>query len=392
MVERVACLSNGKLVVIEEGREPTELESPYAEQIGARERAMVRKNAWKTQGRGAAFMGGGRSALWGGGADAELPPARIVGVTRGRVSGELCYAISTGVVSGVFAQKPGTRDEQRLFHHADVLLREVDFSFADEAFTCTVDGKGGTSAIGVLADDGKGVRTVTEGDVLDRGPRWQPGGVAEIVYASAGIGRTQSGAWAGLSPFALHRLRLNDGTVEVLVSDAKYDYVAPVPVAEGLIYAIRRAYQAGPPKASALGVLGDLLLAPFRLLYALFQYLNFFSARYTGKSLLTRGNAQQKAADAERMMIWGNLVEVAHDADDAAHGSSASREARGYELVRITPKSTEVIAQGVLAFDIAPNGDVVYSSGKALYRMAPAKGSKPRKLADVHRVEQIVIC
>jgi hypothetical protein len=392
MADRIACLRNGKLVVLEDGREPAELESPYAEQIGARERAMVRKNAWKTQGRGAAFMGGGRSALWGGGAEPELPPARVVGVTRGRVTGELCYAITTGVVSGVFAQKPGTRDEQRLFHNADVQIREVDLSFADEAFTCTVDGKGGTSAIGILADDGKGVRTVTEGDVLDRGPRWMPGGVGEIVYASAGVGRTQSGAWAGLSPFSLHRLRLNDGTVEVLVSDAKYDYVAPVPVSEALIYAIRRAYRTAQPKASALGVLGDLLRAPFRLLYALFQYLSFFSARYTGKSLLTRGTQQQKAADAERMLVWGNLVEVSQDADDAAHASETGRETRGYELVRITPKSTELVTHGVIAFDVAPNGDIVFSNGKALFRIAPSKGSTPKKLADLERVEQIVIC
>jgi hypothetical protein len=392
MADRIACLTNGKLLVLEDGRAPTELESPYAEQIGARERAMVRKNAWKTQGRGAAFMGGGRSALWGGGAEPELPPARVVGVTRGRVTGELCYAISTGVVSGIFAQKPGTRDEQRLFHNADVQIREVDLSFADEAFTCTVDGKGGTSAIGILADDGKGVRTVTEGDVLDRGPRWMPGGAGEILYASAGVGRTQSGGWAGLSPFSLHRLRLKDGTVEVLVSDAKYDYVAPVPVSESLIYAIRRAYRTAQPKASVLGVLWDLLLAPFRLLYALFQYLSFFSARYTGKSLLTRGPAQQKAADAERMMVWGNLVEVSQDAADATHASETGRETRGYELVRITPKSTEVVTHGVIAFDVAPNGDLVYSNGKALYRLAPSKGSTPKKLADVERVEQIVIC
>jgi len=290
----------------------------------------------------------------------------------------------------VFAQKPGTRDEHRLFHNADVQIREVDFSFADEAFTCTVDGKGGTSAIGVLADDGKGVRTVTEGDVLDRGPRWVPGGVGEIVYASAGIGRTQSGAWAGRAPFSLHRLRLSDGTVEVLVSDAKYDYVAPVATSGSLIYAIRRTYEEAKPKSSFFGALSDVLLAPFRLLFALFQYLSFFSARYTGKPLITRGNAQQKAADAERMMVWGNLVEVAGDADDAAHAEG--REARGYELVRITPKSTEVLAQGVLAFDVAPNGDIVYSSGKALYRMAPTKSSKRKLIGNVERVEQIVIC
>lgn len=377
MADSVACLTHGKVVVIEEGREPVALESPYAEQIGARQRALVRKDARNASGRGAAFMGARPGALWRGGAEPELPPASIVGVTRGRVSGELCYAISTGVVSGVFAQKPGTRDERRLFHNADVRVCEVDFSFADEAFTCTVEGEGGTSAIGVLADDGKGVRTVTEGDVLDRGPRWVPGGVREIVYASAGIGRTRSGAWAGRAPFALHRLRLNDGTVEVLVSDAKYDYLAPVAASDALVYAIRRAYQETKPSASFFGTLADLLLVPVRPFVALFQ------------SSITRNNAQPKAAHAERMMVWGKSVEVLDDAREAAHAEGGL--AQGYELVRVTPKSTEVLAQGVLAFDVTPNGDIVYSSGSALYRMAQALGKKPRLLATLPRVEQIVV-
>ena len=46
----------------------------------------------------------------------------------------------------------------------------------------------------------------------------------------------------------------------------------------------------------------------------------------------------------------------------------------------------------MLAFDVAPNGDIVYSNGRALYRMSPAKGSKKELLANVERVEQIVIC
>jgi len=389
MTQRVACLQNGKVMVLEEGREPIELESPYAEQVGARERTLARKNAWKTQGRGAAFMGGGRAALWGGGAEQDLPPARVVGVTRGRMSDEICYAISTGVVSGVFAQKPGSRDEHRLFHNADTQIRELDFSFADEAFTCTVDGKGGTSAIGILADDGKGVRTVTEGDVLDRAPRWVPGGVGEIVYASAGIGRTASGAWAGRSPFALHRLHMNDGTVEVLMADGKYDYLAPIPASGSVIYAIRRKYEDDRPKFSFFGALTDALLAPFRLLFALFQYLNFFSARYTGKTLVSRGNTRQKAADSERMMVWGNLVEVAQEAEDSARAEGAT--AGGYELVRITPKTTEVMASGVLAFDVSPRGEIVFSTGSAVFAMGGDRGSAKKKLADLDRVEQILI-
>jgi len=345
MADSVACLASGKLVVLEAGREPRELETPYLA-------AMRRKNSGKPPAPGALFKGSGRSS------DAEqaLPFPRIVGLTRGRVNGELCYAISTGVVSGVFAQKPRAQGEQRLFHHADVLMRELDYSFAEEAFTCAVDGKDGTSSIGILADDGKGVRTVTEGDVLDRAPRWVPGGVREIVYASAGIGRTKAGARAGRAPFSLQRLSLNDGTVEVLVSDAKYDYLAPIAASRSLLYAIRRAYVADRPKSSFFDALSGLLRA--------------------------RGNAPPRTG--ERMLVWGNWLELG---ESAAEGPDRD----GYELVRITPKSTEVIARGVLAFDVAPAGDIVYSSGKALYRLPPDKGSSPKQWAELERVEQLTV-
>jgi hypothetical protein len=347
MADSVACLASGKLLVLEAGRVPLELESPYLAQVGARERALRRKHPGPPRAPA-------RSA------EQTLPLPRIVGVTRGRVNGELCYAVSTGVVSGIFAQKPGRQGEQRLFHNADVLIRELNFSFAEEAFTCAVDGKDGTSAIGILADDGKGVRTVTEGDVLDRAPRWMPGGVREIVYASAGIGRTKAGAWAGRAPFSLQRLSLNDGTVEVLVSDAKYDYLAPIAASGSLLYAIRRGFVADEPKRS----LFDALSGVFR----------------------ARGNAPPKAA--ERMLVWDHWLELG---ESAAEPCAAGHDRDGYELVRITPKSTEVLARGVLAFDVAPAGDIVYSSGTALYRLAPDKGSTPQQLAELERVEQVVV-
>ncbi len=368
MADTVACLSNGKLTLIRAGHEPAELVSPYAEQIARRARTVAQTGGPRTLGRGEGPLA----------CDAEpkLERARMVGVTRGRVHGELCYAISTGEASGVFAQKPGIGDEQRLFHGAGVELEDLDFSFGDEAFTSALAGTGGSSAIAVLADDGKGMRTVTEGDVIDRGPRWVPGGRGEIVYSSAGIGRTQAGAWAGRTPFSLHRLSLRDGTVEVLVSDAKYDYLAPVATSDALIYAIRRAYEAVRPSASLWGAIGDALLRPFRSQFA----------------PVRRGSEQPTTAHAEHMAVWGNWLDLEPLAEDVASGAQTEPPAtRGYELVRVTPQRTEVIISGVIAFDVAPNGDIVYSNGAALYRAAPVKGHPRRLVAQLERVEQIVV-
>jgi len=304
MAELVACLHGGEVEVLRHGQAAQRLESPYREQLAATH-----------EGR------------------AEAP---IVSVTRGRTSGELCYAISGRDGSGVFTQVLGSGKEQRLFHSAEARLSDLDFSLADEALACTVAGARGTSAIGVLSDDGKGLRTVTEGDVIDRAPRWAPGGRAEIVYASAGIGRTKDGRALGRSPFALHRLRFSDNSVEVLMADAQYDYSAVVPVSENLLYALRHGYDRALPR-STIGRISS-------------AFRGIFSSS-----------------------AWPQ-PKVLH----------------GHELVRITPNGSELVARDVVAFDVAANEDVVYSNGAGIFRLA-ARQSTPEPMLALERVEQLLI-
>lgn len=301
--EVVACLTRGKIILLQAGDARRELHSPYAVEAAARAAA----------------------------------PVPFVDVARGRRTDELCYALSVAGVSSVLTQVPGSGEERRLFS-AEGELRELDFSFADEALACTVQSKDGSSAIGLLADDGKGMRTVTEGDVIDREPRWAPGGRGEIVYASAGIGRTKSGVRGGLAPFSLHRLNLAESTVEVLVADAKYDYVAPVPVSNTLIYALRRAHRASGQPPS--GMMGRLL------------------SRFRGK----------------------------------ANAPSPDAAGVGDELVRITERGMEAVAQGVLAFDVSAAGVIVYSSASAVFRLSAQSSSRIEQLAELQQVEQLVIC
>ena len=303
MADRVACLHRGKVEVFSNGQTVQRLDSPHQ-----RQRAASREGHEE---------------------------ARIVSITRGRTKGELCYAIDGPTASAVFAQVPGSGKEQRLFHGRGTHLSELDFSFADEALTCSVAGERGTSAIGVLRDDGKGLRTVTEGDVIDRAPRWTPGGRAEIVYASAGIGRTKTGRAVDRSPFALHRLRFSDNSVEVLMADAQYDYTAGIPVSERLLYALRRSY------------VRPLPASPLTRLSRVFRGL---------------------LADA---------------------GAMAKLEP-GHELVRVTAQGAELVARDVLAFDVAANEDVVYSNAAGVFKIS-ARETTPEPLLDLSCVEQLVI-
>ncbi|MEP7049709.1 MAG: hypothetical protein ABJB12_05120 [Pseudomonadota bacterium] len=300
----IACLAGGKIILLSWPGTPQELHSAYAANAAA------------------------RSGL----------PVPFVDVARGRRADELCYTLSVAGVSSVFTQVLGSGEERRLFS-AEAEIRDLDLSFADEALTCTVQSKDGSSAIGLLGDDGKGMRTVTEGEVIDREPRWAPGGRGEIVYASAGIGRTKAGSRAGFGASSLHRLNLAQSTVEVLVADAKYDYFSPVPLSDTLIYAIRRPYR-GSVRSPAGAI--ARLLAAFRA----------------------------KPASATRALEAGV----------------------GDELVRITESGIELVASGVLAFDASATGVIVYSSARALFRLASQSAAPGEQLAELSQVEQLVIC
>ncbi len=104
MAEMVACLHHGMVEVVRHGQPAQRLESPYRERLAA----------------------SGEGQL----------DARIVSVTRGRTTGELCYAISSQQEFGVFAQVPASGKEQRLFHGLESHLSELDLSIADEALAC----------------------------------------------------------------------------------------------------------------------------------------------------------------------------------------------------------------------------------------------------------------
>ena len=303
MAETVACLKQGKVLLVMQGRATQPLVSPYLAEAAVRARG----------------------------------PQPVVGVTRGRIVNEVCYAISAGSVTAIFAQVPAATAEHCLFQGTDARVSELDFSVADASLTCSVGGARGASAIGALADDGKGVHTVTEGDVIDCMPRWAPGGRGEIVYASAGIGRARSGTWAGLAPFALHRLRFVDQSVEVLQADARYNYFAPIPVTHAVLYALRGEYR------------------PSR----------------------------------RRSTFWpfAALSQAVPEAQLARAGARA----RAQTLVRISGEGTRVVAENVVAFDVDARENIIYATGAGLFRITAGGATDAERISSLEQVEHLVI-
>jgi hypothetical protein len=378
----VAFLSNRKLHVRRDGVTRL-IESEFERTVKERAASIERRHAWKTQGRGAMFMGG----AWAQQQNASNHvPTLLTGLTSSN-TGALLYSMETDAVSGVFLlDAEGV--ETRLFHTADFRVRHATLHHSGTTLAATAFHKDMRSNIAVLPVYGTDFTEVTEGDSFDQVPRWVPGDRRRIVFQSAGVGRDAAGNFAGLGPCAIQQIDLDSGELEEIAAEDGRDLLQPRAAEDGSLYYIRKPYETGRPDVSLLGSLKDAGLFPFRMARAILQYFNIFSMMYTGKPLVTGKGAVQKRMDPRQLFIYGNLARaqmVQYSADDDAQSGVPS----SWELVRSLPGGRkEVVASHVLAFDVASDGSILHSNGSSITRLGPGGGSE--RLLQAELIEQVL--
>jgi hypothetical protein len=385
---QLAYLSQGKLHFRGNGA-PETVESAFGRSLRERAAQIHHRHAWKTQGRGAQFMNGG--CAWPTqGCDPGAFRIAITSVTPGRNPGELLYALETDDVSGIFAVDAGGV-EQRLFHTADFRVRHIALNEDRTTLAASISHNNFTSKIAVLQVAGTEFFEATDGDSVDLAPRWIAGSRRRLVFQSAGVGRDGGGRVGGIGPFAVQQLDLDSGDMETLAEEPDYDLLGPQKTAGGALYYIRRPYQNGKRGNNPVYAVKDAVLFPFRMAQAIFQYFNFFSVRYTGKPLATSKGAAQRHPDLKQMMIWGNLIDADRAASENRFGDpdAPSLVPSSWQLVRRSPSGTaDVLAKGVLSFDVAADGSLLYSNGSAIHRMEVGGGNVERVLVG-KMIEQV---
>lgn len=377
----IAYLAGGKIRLKLDGEKPRTIESQYGNSIRDKAVKAQQRHAWKTEG-GNSFLSG--SMLWGkGGADPSAIRISTTSLCRGTTAGQLIYALETDHSCGLLAVDNLGAEERRLWSNNTQRLRHI--STCEGRVACSVEHKFGTANIGVMVTDTSGLSEVTEGDSLDTAPRWVPGSGKQIVFQSAGVGRDRNGNYAGLGPFAIQKLDLDTGEMTTLMEDATRDLLVPQMTADGMLYYIERPYTTGR-EVSWLQFFKDFFLFPFRLLFAIFQYLNIFSLMYTGKKLTSAGGARAREMDLKQMMIWGNMVRSA----DQPHTEAPDLVPKTWRLMRKGEgEDAEELATSVLSYDLCPDGSVIYTNGTAIYHRG-ADG-KPTRLLTDDLIEQVAV-
>lgn len=379
----IAYLAQGKIRLKTGADAPRTLDSAYGNSIRERAVRAQQKHSWKAAGDdGSPFSGG---ALWGKAAKTDDVPLSITSICGGKDAGGLIYSFESGSLCALLEVAQLGAEEKRIWNDNRTRIRHVTMSRDKGHMAFSILHENGTANIGVKLNGEGGVKELTEGDSFDTAPRWMPGEGRKLIFQSAGIGRNRAGHFLALGPFGIQQLDAEAGEMTTLLEDPKYDYLAPQALPDGSVLFIRRPYS-DREHIHPLRTLKDITLVPFRLLYAIFQYLNFFSAIYTGRKLTSAGGPKSREMDMKQMMIWGNLIRAQRQT--GPEDENADLVPKSWELFRRSPSGAEKsIAAGVLAYDVNDQGQILYTNGNAIYLLHP--DDRKERILTERMIEQV---
>lgn len=381
----IAYLAQGKIRLKTGDALPRTVESTYGNSIREKAVKAAQRHSWKGQGDSSPFA----AAAWG---NKAMPtgevPLLITSLCASKEPGNLIYSLESGSLCALLEVRQLGADEQRLWNDNNTRIRHVTVSKETGDLVFSILHQNGTANIGVKRAGQGGYLELTEGDSFDTAPRWKPGTERYIVYQSAGVGRNREGQFLAFGPFTIQQLDTVAGEITTLVEEPGRDCLAPHFTAEGSLYYIRRPYVERETPGFFSSV-KNLLLFPFRLAHAIYNFLNFFAAIFSGRKLSAGGGgAKAREMDMKQMMIWGNLVRSQRQSE--MEDESADLVPKSWQLMRRAANGpTVVLAGGVLAYDVGADGTVVYTNGNAVFLLHP--DGRKQHVVNERMIEQVFL-
>lgn len=369
-----AFLSNGFIFYRERGAAVQQLHSAYAQEAMDRRERSREKHSWK---KDTAFgiAAGGRARSF----EAADKPLLATSAAFD-AAGNLLYFLRDDSVGGLFRREAGSGRELRLMIKQNLHLADLALAPGGATLAATSQQSTGVAHIALMDAEGNGLREVTGGDSVDSAPAWIPDAPQRLLFQSCGLARDEQGFIVAQGPASVQLLNMESGSVSPVLENPRWDYLKPRVHASGDLLFIRRPYEA--PRYNANNLVLDTLLFPFRLLRAVFHYLNFFSLMYSRKPL-TSASGPQVQADLKDILLQGRRI-------DAQKALRTMRTVQGvpslvpdsWELVRRDRDGNErVLATNVASYDVSADGAIVYTNGQGVFMIEP-DGSAALALRD----------
>lgn len=358
----LAFVSRGKLFYAGRDEPLREIHSPHVQSVMDRLERSRERNSWK---EGTTFSVRATGRMHQGPGN-ELPIQANSAVLA--PGGRLFYFLCDHSMGGLFEQRLDGGDERRLLHRQNLMLADLRLSADGQRLLASQQSASGNANIVSLDCEGDDLRVLTGGDTADSAPAGIPGQPERIVFQSCGLARDPGGFVVARGPASIQLLDTGKGDLTPVLEDPRFDHLQPRVAADGSLLFIRRPYEGNTYGVGQ--ILLDALLFPFRLLRALFHYLNFFSLMYSRKPL-TGADGPQVQADLKQILLQGRRVdtEAALRRGDRIHGIPSLVPASWQLVSRSENGEERVLATHVASFDIAPDGVVLYSNGYAVFAL-----------------------
>jgi len=382
MKEKIFYIKDRKLFCVKNGRGEPVPDGVYEGYL-RRVTDSAKRNEWKNTGSGAKFTG-----VYEPGSDAASVASSVrssvycVGGTDGKLLfseriGETCAIYRKSSVSDM-SEVIAYSDTSYSLDSFDVFAGKVAVSAAYASF----------SHIGTVDASGRGgVKLVTEGESYDKNPCFDRSNPDVLYYESAGIlltGEEEREDEARFitpasiiesirksvetGPSAIVKIDFSSGSLDYILEDENISYVKPSTDSNGTLYFIRKPYS--HEKKSSEGCLVSLLMLPVRLIMAVLGFFNFFSMKYSGRTL-TDGASKAKGKDERQIFIDGNLIDAEKSLKENAGEQNPGVVPKSFELCRLVDGKEEKVKSGVIAYTLDPEGNLVYSNGSSIIRLFP---------------------
>ena len=359
---RLAFISRGKLFMKTGDGEPQEVQSPHVQGMMDRIERAKQRHSWK---EGTAF-----ESSFVGNQSRQPAEQQVLNATAAQFTpnGKLLYFLRDNRVGGLFEYDLEDGSEKRLIHQQRLLLGDLSIDQTGQRVLCSQEGDNGTASIAIMDVDGSDYREITGGDTVDSAPAWIPGEPEKIVFQSSGVARSDEGYVVALGPASIQMLDLTKSELAPVREEDKSDFLQPKVSPSGDLFFIRRPYE--PPRYGSSNLLIDFLLFPFRLLRAIFHYLNFFSLMYSRKPL-TSASGPKVQADLKELLIKGKRID-AENALKKEHRVNGVRSLvpRSWQLIKRNRNGEEqVLATNVASYDIMNDGRIIFTNGYGVFML-----------------------
>ena len=397
-------ITDGKLFSAEEGK-LLPIESGILKKYISVARESAKRNEWKYSGDGAKFTG---TYVPRSDADSTVEAISSKVTDMDFLSdGTMLYSLYINGSSGIYS-RPANGGDEGIFI-SDNEYRYRDMAVNGDRVLVTAEAAG-ECHIGVIEAGSRVCDFVTEGLSRESSPSWSKIYPDCFYYASAGLEEkgiseedtrssyddmsvaemmramknNPSAVKRREGPCGIFRMNLSSYEIEELLTDEKYNFICPTEDDDGGLWFIRYPYRydVGDKKKFSTA-LKDIVLFPVRLLSAIFGFFNFFTMKYSGKTLNSSAGAAKNKSESQRFVL-GNLIDAERE---LKRNSERGEEYPGYvpreyELCRMSNGKTDVMAKGVCAYALH-GGDVYCSNGSFVLRLGDGKPEKICKADNV---------